>query len=43
MRSCSHVGCGLNGVDANALKAVNKFKMDIKAAPLMQPDSVWVN
>ena len=43
MRSCSHVGCGLNGVDANALKAVNMFKMKIKAAPYMQPDSLWLN
>ena len=41
MASCSHVGCGLSGVDAQALKAVNEFKMGIKAAPVMQPDSVW--
>jgi len=41
MASCSHVGCGLAGVDAAALKAVNEFKMGIKAAPVMQPDSVW--
>lgn len=43
MRSCSHIGCGLRGIDAQALKAVNTFKMDIKAATNMRADNLWEN
>ena len=40
-RSCDHIGCGLQGMDAQALKAVNTFKMGIKAATNMRSDDLW--
>ena len=40
-RSCSRIGCGLQGMDAQALKAVNTFKMGIKAATNMRSDDLW--
>ena len=41
-RSCAHIGCGIEGIDAQALKAVNTFKIKIKAAAIMRSDEdVW--
>eukprot|EP00520_Triparma_pacifica_P017426 CAMPEP_0118670636 /NCGR_PEP_ID=MMETSP0785-20121206/21572_1 /TAXON_ID=91992 /ORGANISM="Bolidomonas pacifica, Strain CCMP 1866" /LENGTH=1131 /DNA_ID=CAMNT_0006565463 /DNA_START=279 /DNA_END=3670 /DNA_ORIENTATION=+ len=42
-RSCDHIGCGLQGINAQALKAVNTFKMGIKAATSMRSDELWEN